>query len=170
MFCKKKYTDDLKNCKTISEEMGLWIACQTGYYLSNDSKRIEFPNCLQSIFGVCQKCNEGYYLDKTGDKCKEARNNFAKCQLSLDGANCERYTYLYYFTEKDKKWVSYYFCEESDENYVCTKCIEGYYKTLYDNACTPEENCKYGDKDLGICTQCPQDYYLDLKDGKCKSN
>ena len=42
--------------------------------------------------------------------------------------------------------------------------------TYYNNSCTQEKNCKYGDKDLGICYQCQENNYLDLKDGKCKSN
>ena len=60
--------------------------------------------------------------------------------------------------------------ETLDENGDCIKCMEGYYLTSYGDSCTSEENCFYGDKDLGICISCEEKYYIDFKDGKCKSN
>ena len=37
-------------------------------------------------------------------------------------------------------------------------------------ACTTEENCFSGRRDIGTRTQCTDRYYIDFKDGKCKSN
>ena len=63
-----------------------------------------------------------------------------------------------------------YYCSKSNEFGKCKKCIEGYYLTNYENACTTEKDCFSGDKDFGICCSCEGDYYLDLKDRKYKSN
>ena len=42
--------------------------------------------------------------------------------------------------------------------------------TGYGESCTPEKNCHYGDKALGICTVCKDNFYIDISNGKCRSN
>jgi hypothetical protein len=62
------------------------------------------------------------------------------------------------------------YCSKSKNEYECEKCIDGYYITEYGDSCTPEINCHYGNKALGLCTVCKENYYIDISDGKCRSN
>ena len=169
-ICKWKDSEDLKNCERINIENGSCITCEKDFYLnSGDRKCTKIENCYQSSFGKCQKCKEGFYLDINAQKCLEQTENFKNCRETLDGKKCSMCDDFFYFDE-DGKCLPINYCSKSNEYGRCKKCINGYYLTNYENACTKEKNCFSGDKDFGICYSCQGDYYLDLNDRKCKSN
>ena len=137
-ICKSLNSEDLKNCEKINTINGLCDSCEEGFYLnSGDKKCIKTENCLKSSFGVCKICSANYYLDKINEE-----------GICIDINYCL----------KEAPYVK------------CEKCISGYYRTVYGDSCTKEKNCYLGNKDLGLCYQCESEYYIDFKDGKCKSN
>ena len=70
-ICKSLYSEDLKNCEKINRINGLCDSCEEGFYLnSGDKKCINTENCHKSSFGVCKICSPNYYLDKIDGKCK----------------------------------------------------------------------------------------------------
>jgi len=125
-------------------------------------------NCSLSSFGICKKCDYGYYLNKKEQKCIEQNDKFLNCKISNEGQNCDECNDDYFF-DKEGKCVYSNYCSQGD-SYICDKCIDGYYLTQYERICTTEENCFRGIKDIGICTLCKDNYFIDFKDGKCKSN
>ena len=85
-ICKSINSDDLKNCKKINLEKGLCEKCEEGYYLGSlDKKCTNIENCLESVFGVCKKCIYDYYLDKKDNKCKHKTEKFKNCKLTING-------------------------------------------------------------------------------------
>ena len=61
-ICKSLNTEDFNNCEDINIENGKCQSCKEGYYLnSGDNKCIKTDNCTESSFGICKKCNSGYY-------------------------------------------------------------------------------------------------------------
>ena len=169
-ICKYINSDDLKYCDEINEEKGNCLSCKEGYYLnSGDKKCSKSLNCYESSFGICNKCNPGYYLNKKDDKCEKEIYTFKHCIETTNNETCDICKDYYYF-DKNKRCISINYCDTIDEYGKCQKCKEGYYLTSYGDSCTPEENCFYGDKDLGICLLCEDKYFIDFNDGKCKSN
>ena len=169
-ICKWKYSEDLKNCDRINTANGSCFFCKEGFYLnSGDRKCTKIENCYESSFGICQKCKEGFYLNKKEQKCIKQTDFFKNCKESLDGEKCSICENDFYLSEEGI-CSSINYCSKSNQYGKCKKCIEGYFLTNYENACTQEENCFSGDKDFGICYSCNENYYLDLKDRKCKSN
>ena len=169
-ICKSLNSEDLKNCKTIDTELGVCTNCKEGYHFSfGDKKCTLIWNCYESIFGVCQKCASGYYLDKRKKECIEQKGTFKFCKVSLDSKTCGECDEGFYFDEGGM-CVDSNFCKEIGDFARCKKCINGYYLTTLEDACTPEPNCLHGDKALGICKSCNNFYYIDRKDGTCKSN
>ena len=46
--------------------------CKEGYFLGEGEKQCSPTHfCSESVFGVCIKCNFGYYLNKKEAKCEE---------------------------------------------------------------------------------------------------
>ena len=169
-ICKSLNSEDLKNCVKINTINGLCESCEEGFYLnSGDKKCINTEHCHRSSFGVCKICSPNYYLDKIEDKCKEQNDIFKNCQQSIDGKSCDICNDNYYFNEEGK-CININYCAKETPYVKCEKCISGYYSTAYGDSCTKEKNCYLGNKDLGICNQCLSEYYIDLQDGKCKSN
>jgi len=168
-LCKYIYSEDLKNCKIVNLFNGLCDVCQEGFYLNRKDKKCSHTeNCDESTFGVCTKCKYGYYLDKRDDICKKQKDNLFYCQETINGENCDICEEDYYFNENGVCIYNNYCSEES--NYKCLKCKSGYYLTEKDYSCASDPNCKYGNKNTGICSICKDNYYIDYKDGKCKSN
>ena len=169
-ICKSLTLEDFKNCENIDKEKGKCIKCKDGYYLNEfDKKCSTTKNCKESRFGVCVQCINNHYLDKSTDECKEKTELFKNCKESSDGENCSVCEDFFYLDENNFcTQVNY--CSQSKNAYECEKCISGYYLTEYKESCTPEINCHYGNKILGICTVCKENYYLDIYDGKCRSN
>ena len=169
-ICKSLNSEDLKNCEKIDTEKGICQQCKNGYYLSSSDRKCTLTeNCYESTFGICRKCTYGYYLDKRQQKCLKQEGVFEHCKESLSGIKCDECDEDYYFDEEDICCGTNY-CALRGDYYRCKKCINGYYLSSYGDCCTPEKNCYYGNKDLGICQACEDNFCLDLKDGKCKSN
>ena len=167
--CKSLSSSDLKNCKIINETNGLCDVCDEGFYLNNGDKRcITTDNCFSSSFGVCTSCNEGYYLNKKNDKCIKQEKPFLHCKETIDNEKCDKCDENYFFSE-DGNCVSTNFCLKSIEN-ICTECIDNYYLTKKSNICSYDKNCVDADRYTGFCNLCSDYFYLDKKDGKCKSN
>lgn len=169
-ICKSINSEDLKNCQKIDIERGICQICNNGYYLtSGDIKCTMTQYCYESSFGVCRQCSYGYYLDKLQQKCLKQEGVFDHCRESIDGITCDKCDDDYYFDEEGLCGGTNY-CAVRGEYTRCKQCINGYYLSNYGDCCTKEKNCYYGNKDLGICTACIDNYCLDFKDGKCKSN
>ena len=75
-----------------------------------------------------------------------------------------------YHKSKDGRFILTNFCEKTNDDNLCIKCIEGYYLSGDKLSCTKEINCENGDNIKGLCNWCKEKYYLDMKDRKCKSN
>ena len=169
-ICKSLNSEDFRNCENIDIEKGKCSKCKDGYYLNELYKKCTTTkNCKESIFGVCKNCIFNHYLDKSCDECKLKTDNFKHCKESIDGKTCS-ICEDYYFFDDNQFCTQINYCSQSKDEYVCEKCISGYYLTGYGESCTPEKNCHYGNKALGICTVCKENFYIDISDGKCKSN
>ena len=169
-ICKSIFSEDLKFCQVIDNNSGLCNKCKDGFYLNkNERKCSTTENCDESIFGVCIKCTHNFYLDKKDNSCKIQKNNFSHCKESINDENCDICDENYFFDEKGICIFNNYCLKENEKN-KCEKCINNYYLSENDFTCTPEQNCNYGDRITGICTSCKDNYYIDYKDGKCKSN
>ena len=167
-ICKYLNSEDFKNCRNISLINGLCEECEEGYYLNEgDKKCTKIENCYESSFGVCRRCSYFYYLNKKENICVLQKENFYNCKESLDGTVCDSCNDNFYLSE-DRKCSNTNYCLESS-NYYCKKCFDGYYLTETNNVCTNSENCANGKEDLGICIECTNGFNLDLKDRKCKS-
>ena len=168
-LCKPLNIDQFQHCKDIYSDLGICNNCDDGYYISyTDLKCTQIKNCAYSSNGDCRKCDFGYYYDKKHRKCLIQENNFINCKISYEGEICNECDEDTYF-DLNGKCVWSNFCAEG-ERYHCNKCIEGYYLTVVNGICTTEKNCFDGRKDIGICTQCKEFYCTDFKDGKCKYN
>ena len=169
-ICKSLNHEDLKNCEIINTDNGICEKCKNGYFLNvGDRRCISIENCYESIFGSCIKCNYGFYLNKKEGKCYKQKGILLNCKETLNNKTCEICEDNYYLDELGM-CCSIKYCQEKGDYYQCLKCIKGYFLSKNEDSCTREENCLYGDKDLGLCTMCENNYYIDFKDGKCKSN
>lgn len=168
-MCKSVLNEDFKNCKKINSGLGICEICEDGYYLnSGDKKCTKTKNCYESIFGVCNTCNSGFYLDKKNSECKEKYGIFNFCKQTIDGKTCDTCDDGAYL-DQEGNCVGTQFCLKSTEG-KCEKCNSGYYLSANNNFCVNTQNCYYGDKDIGICLDCNMYNYLDTKDYKCSSN
>ena len=167
-ICKDKNSIDLKNCIDINNQTGLCNQCEDGYYLnSGDYKCSKTQNCYESIFGICSSCEKGYYLNKREEKCIKADEKLVYCKITLDGNNCD-VCYNNYYLAEDGQCTNTVMCFETDLG-KCIKCLDGV-KLIKDNICTKEDNCNQADKDTGLCNSCISGYYIDNKIKKCISN
>ena len=169
LSCKSIYSSDLKNCKKINESNGLCDICEDGFYLGKgDQKCVNIENCYSSSFGVCISCNKGYYLDKQNEKCIKQEDSFLHCKETINNINCDKCDDDCFFSE-DGFCVETNFCSKS-ENIICKECISEYYLTEKNNICSYDKNCVVADKYTGFCNSCKYNFYLDKKDGKCYEN
>ena len=168
-ICKYLYSTDLKNCKSFDKSNGLCEICDDGYYLSRgDKKCIQTENCYESKFGKCLTCDRGYYLNKKEDKCLLQEDKFYRCKESIDGETCDKCDDNFYF-DQEGKCVSTNFCRKS-VNFTCVECISNYFLTQNGEGCSSDENCYSSDKEFGFCTYCKFNYYLRFSDKKCILN
>ena len=170
-ICKSLNSEDLKNCKKINGLFGTCEECNEGFYLNKgDKKCTTIENCNKSSFGKCKLCNNGYYLNILQNRCLKKNELFTNCKEALNDYNCDACDDDFYFDDNNS-CVSINFCENGKNGGdECQKCISQYYLTKTQDACTKEELCYSGNKHTGICSKCIDGYYLDNKDGKCKSN
>ena len=126
-FCKSLYSSDLLHCKTINKINGLCEECENNYYLNSKDKHCtETENCNEATFGVCTQCINGYYLEKINDKCIKQSNQFLNCKISIDGKNCDTCDDNYFFDE-NLKCTYTNFCSQTDNYNNCIKCIDNYF-------------------------------------------
>jgi len=126
--CKNLYSEDLKHCKSINTINGLCNECEIGYFLNKgDFKCSDSGNCLESLFGICTTCIEGYYLNKVKQKCIKIENSFFNCKQTIDDIICDKCNDYYYLAE-DGQCVNTLKCLES-QNGICIKCSNGYFLT-----------------------------------------
>ena len=168
-FCKYKYTEDLINCEIINYESGLCQKCNDGYFLSGENKCTNTEYCKESLFGICNECYFGFYLDKRNDSCINNWDIYGNCKVTLDGETCDECNNNFYLS-KNGKCVYTKNCLQADKYYVCQKCDENYFLTGKYNICTNEKNCELGHKDFGICVSCKNNFYYDEDSKKCFSN
>ena len=155
--------------ETNNIENGLCENCEEGYYLNTgDKKCSKTENCSESIYGNCISCYIGYYLNKKNNTCLLKVGNFLYCKQSLNDENCEICDEMSYLDENGICSLSNY-CSKSS-NGICQKCISNYYLSTFNNICSNEKNCNEADRDTGLCIICKSDYFLDTNDYKCKSN
>ena len=137
--CKNLNLDNLKNCKNINNSNGLCEECEENYYLTKeDNKCIEIDNCKYAVYGVCQKCVSGFYLDKKNDKCVSKTSN-----------------------------TGFEFCKISIDGESCAECDDGYFFS-HDVKCVSSKFCITGD-DNGKCQECNSQFYMTTKENTCTS-
>ena len=169
-ICKSIFSEDLKFCEKINQNNGMCDKCIEGYYINKKDKKCSTTEqCDESVYGICIKCHYGFYLDKIDNLCKIQRDNFIHCKETINGIICDRCDDQYYFDE-NKICIYINYCLKKGEGIKCEKCVDNYYLTEIDYTCTKEKNCEFGDRNTGICISCKDDFYLNYKDGKCKSN
>ena len=118
----------MKNCEKFEEKTGICQKCEENYYLNRGDHRCSTTeNCFESIFGVCSKCNTSYYLNKIENKCTKQEENFIHWKESLDGLTYDICDDDYYFDENGKSISIKYYTKESSELNKCEKCFSGYY-------------------------------------------
>ena len=163
-FCKSLFSKDLKNCKSFNNTSGLCESCEENYYLNEGDKRCsDVENCYKSNYNNCIKCISGFYLDKKDNKCKKQESNFLNCLQTIDGLTCDKCDDDYFFDEENK-CVPTKFCLRSSK-FECEECISGYY-LAEDKSCCMEKNCNSTYKDTGACNWCSNNFYLN-SENKC---
>ena len=166
--CKSKNSHDFKYCNKIDLTTGFCIECKEDYYLGlEDYICTTTKNCSNSIYGICNKCITGYYLNKRNNECIFQNKTLLNCQQTIDNETCDKCEDNFYL-EENGNCISINYCQKGENR--CIKCSEGYYLTEMRDSCTKTNNCYTGDKIVGECIECNIGYYLDFKDGKCKSN
>ena len=169
-FCKYNSSIDFANCAKINMTSGLCEKCEDDYYLNLGDKRCtKTKNCFESVFGVCTECGPGYYLNKKEEKCIRKEYPFILCKETLDGEKCEKCDDDSFLAE-DGQCVDTNFCALSYTTKLsCKECIKNYYLTENKRACSDTKNCVNADKETGLCDECPEGTYLTQK-RKCESN
>ena len=169
-ICKYKYTDDLINCNSINLQNGICESCNEGFYLNSEDKKCnKAENCMTSIFGVCTKCINGYYLDKRDDKCYKKTEKFTVNCKQTIDGKTCDECEEGSFFSQDGKCIYANYCKKTSL-YFCAECIDGFYLASDKTTCTDEKNCAFGDLEFGFCKFCQKGFYIDLSDGKCKNN
>lgn len=169
-YCKYNSSIDFLNCIKINTTTGLCDECEDGYYLNlGDRRCTKTENCNQSVYGVCVECAPGFYLNKKEEKCKRKEYPFALCKETLNGETCEKCDDDCFMAE-DGQCVDSNFCSISYKTkYSCKECKTNYYLTANKRACTDAINCTHADKETGLCEICNEGNYL-TKSRKCRSN
>ena len=126
-WCKSKNSEDLKNCEKFDEILGICQKCDENYFLNKgDNKCTKIENCFQSSFGVCQKCIDRYYFNQIENKCKMQIDMFYKCKQSINNVTCDICDDNYYLAENGK-CSNANFCSKSVDYGRCEECISGFY-------------------------------------------
>ena len=67
----------MKYCEEINIESRICEKCKNGFYLTKKgNKCTNVENCNESALGICKNCIKNYYLDKNEEKCKLKDDNF----------------------------------------------------------------------------------------------
>ena len=126
-FCKSINSEDLKNCEKFEEKTGICQKCEENFYLNKGDHRCSTTeNCYESIFGICQKCLDRYYFNKVENQCKMQEGMFYKCRSSINNKTCDICDDNYYLAENGKCSSSNY-CSKSVDYARCEECLPEYY-------------------------------------------
>ena len=160
-FCVKT-----PNCAK-GNKNAICIECSEGYFLSkNGNICTTEEHCFSADyqFGICNVCEESYYIESETRKCfsnkEDEKFNFCS---TVSSGNCVKCEYDYQFG-KDNKCVISSYCLES-KNGICQKCEDGYHLGL-DNNCVNVEKCIYSNG-WGSCLECVDNYYYDSYENQC---
>ena len=168
-ICKSLDSENIQNCEKINMDNGICEKCADGYYLNKGDKKCnKIEKCFSAKNGICQRCIDWYYLDRKEQKCKEQHDDFFYCKESYDGTKCDICNDDH-FLINENTCVATKYCSQGTQG-LCEKCISGYFLSKENNYCVSTQNCFYGDKEFGICYSCKNDYFYDYKDFQCKSN
>ena len=148
-------TDSI-NCS--KSKGGKCIQCREGNYLIDDTCSNE-KNCKKADkdTSLCEKCNEGFYLDIKDRKCKSNKENneYKFCQIYDEKCiKCEDW----YFVGEDSKCSKTANCSLS-ENGECIECSKNYFLGK-DKKCTNIEKCIYSGNTNYACDECEKNYYF----------
>ena len=136
-ICKSLNLYDFLNCKKINNITGLCQECNEGFYLNNgDKKCSDIENCNESTLGKCSSCISGYYLNVKEEKC------------------------LKWDKEKD----SLLFCKETLDGEICEECEDGYFFDKKRN-CIGINYC--AEKKEYSCEKCIEGYYFNKYKDSC---
>ena len=136
-ICKYIYSEDFKNCQKINYINGLCENCNNGFFLSeNDKKCVETENCYESTFGICTSCISGYYLNKQTDFCIIQDEN-----------------------------SKLYHCKISLDGNNCDECEDQYFLTIEGGQCIKTKYCSEANNDT--CENCISGYYLSKNNNAC---
>ena len=155
---------DTINCS--KSKGGKCIECTDNNYLINSACSRE-KNCIiaDKDTGLCETCNDGFYLDMKDRKCKpNTEDNELKYCIEYD-KKCKKCENRYFLGE-DFKCSKTENCTES-ENGKCLSCKNDYYLG-YDNRCTNIEHCIYSGNSIYPCDECEKNYYFDTLNMTCK--
>ena len=173
--CISLESEQLLNCEEY-DIYGHCLKCKKNYYInSGDKKCSKTKYCLNSTNGICDICENDFYLDKSNKVnylClpNNKNNIFWKCNLSNNGINCDECIFPYFLTQ-NKICVQSHFCEKGIyATGKCLKCKDNLYLTEDKYSCTKSDFCLNGYSNNTKCQKCKDGYYLDLKNGNCYSN
>ena len=173
--CISNDIEQLINCEEY-DIYGHCLKCKKNFYInSGDKKCSRTKHCLNSTNGICDICENDFYLDKSNKTkylCHPNNKNdiFWKCNLSNNGINCDECLFPYYLTQ-NKICVQSIFCEKGIyATGKCLKCNDNLYLTEDKYSCTKSDFCLSGYNNNTKCQKCKDGYYLDLKNGNCYSN
>ena len=170
-ICKYKLSDDLKNCAEIDFYKGICNKCNDGFFLnSEDKKCTNTKNCKKSSFGICNYCEERYYLDKND-------NNLCKEKKFLLN-NCKNTLdgkncnecQNNFYFSEDGLCTNTQNCLKTDKDGFCIKCKENYYLTQIQHFCISVEHCYSASYDFHLCEICENGYLLDIETKNCILN
>ncbi|EAR86282.2 zinc finger lsd1 subclass family protein (macronuclear) [Tetrahymena thermophila SB210] len=172
-------------------------SCGSSYYANAQTKMCTQcqSNCLEcSIYGVCQKCNDKFYLtsdtQQCVDKCSQGYSQVdTQCIKCAD--NCQNCQQINQCTQCQ---LNFYLngttclpcipnCQECVNNTTCNQCINNYYYTQDTNICSLDcsdgyfksinfqcikcsNNCKVC-KSENACQTCNDNYYLTSDTQQC---
>ena len=157
---------DTINCS--KTKGGKCIECKENNYLINDICSNE-ENCKKADkdTGLCEVCNEGFYLDKKDRKCKSNKedNEYKYCEIYDEKCiKCQNW----YFVGEDYKCSQTDNCAHS-ENGECLQCIKDFFLGN-DKKCSNIEHCIYSGKTGYGCDECEENYYFDNANMTCKKD
>ena len=151
------------NCKKCMENYIL-IYSGNNYMECESTKKEELLNCEEyDIYGHCNKCKEGFYLNIGDRKCSNTTN----CLKSTGGV-CEVCDYSFYLDKSNKTNYEclsnvvknkFLHCSLSENGENCDLCLEPYYLSG-DKKCVKTKYCTRGVTGTDQCSICDKKYYL----------
>ena len=143
--------------------------CINNYFLSKNLICTSTENCIDADkdIGLCNLCDDNYYLDTKDYKCKsnQENNDYKYCKTVIND-ECTECMSIYKLTQDFKCTISN-FCLEA-ENGNCTLCEKDFHLGL-DNICSNISHCIYSDIN-GECLECEDNYYYNTLYKNCSSN